>query len=138
MTATATKDPQRAIGRSPDRLSLDEHRALTGKYIALEIYTPEDLPLRRIEAIAIADFKPEMTFVLDLPAEQGLERADARASVETRFEQFDIGFHERLRQAFLDIARRAPDRCIVIDASQDEKAVARAIWAAVASRFGLS
>jgi hypothetical protein len=45
------KDPQRAIGRSPDRLSLDERRALTGKYIALEIYTPEDLPLRRIEAI---------------------------------------------------------------------------------------
>ena len=51
MTASATKDPQRAIGRSPDRLSLDERRALTGKYIALEIYTPEDLPLRRIEAI---------------------------------------------------------------------------------------
>ena len=51
MTTAATKDPQRAIGRSPDRLSLDEHRALTGKYIALEIYTPEDLPLRRIEAI---------------------------------------------------------------------------------------
>ena len=51
MTASAVKDPQRAIGRSPDRLSIQEHRALTGKYIALEIYTPEDLPLRRIEAI---------------------------------------------------------------------------------------
>lgn len=51
MTVTATKDPQRAIGRSPDRLSLEERLALTGKYIALEVYTPEDLPLRRIEAI---------------------------------------------------------------------------------------
>lgn len=51
MTASAVKDPQRAIGRSPDRLSLDERHALTGKYIALEIYTPDDLPLRRIEAI---------------------------------------------------------------------------------------
>ncbi len=51
MTASATKDPQRAIGRSPDRLDLGERHALTGKYIALEIYTPEDLPLRRIEAI---------------------------------------------------------------------------------------
>lgn len=51
MTASTVKDPQRAIGRSPDRLSLDERHALTGKYIALEIYTPEDLPLRRIEAI---------------------------------------------------------------------------------------
>jgi hypothetical protein len=51
VTVSAAKDPQRAIGRSPDRLSLDERRALVGKYIALEIYTPEDLPLRRIEAI---------------------------------------------------------------------------------------
>lgn len=51
MTVTAAKDPQRAIGRSPDRLNLDERHALTGKYIALEIYTPDELPLRRIEAI---------------------------------------------------------------------------------------
>jgi hypothetical protein len=51
VTASAVKDPQRAIGRSPDRLSLEERLALTGKYIALEIYRPEDLPLRRIEAI---------------------------------------------------------------------------------------
>lgn len=51
MTVSAAKDPQRAIGRSPDRLNLDERHALTGKYIALEVYTPEELPLRRIEAI---------------------------------------------------------------------------------------
>ena len=51
MTTSAAKDPQRAIGRSPERLSLEERHALTGKYIALEIYTPEDLPLRRIQAI---------------------------------------------------------------------------------------
>lgn len=57
MTASAAKDPKLAIGRSPDRLSLGERRALTGKYIALEIYTPEDLPLRRIEAIG--DSVPE-------------------------------------------------------------------------------
>jgi hypothetical protein len=51
MTGSAAKDPQRAIGRSPDRLSLGERHALTGKYIALEMYTPDTLPLRRIEAI---------------------------------------------------------------------------------------
>ena len=94
--------------------------------------------VRRIEAVAIGDFKPDCTFVLDLPAEEGLKRANARASTEMRFEQFDIGFHERLRQAFLDIARRAPDRCRVIDASADEDTVAQAIWKAVAARFALS
>ena len=51
MSVSAAKDPQRAIGRSPDRLDLDERHALAGKFIALEVYTPEDLPLRRIEAI---------------------------------------------------------------------------------------
>ena len=51
MTATSSRHAQRAIGRSPDRLTLDERNALIGKYIALEIYTPDTLPYRRIEAI---------------------------------------------------------------------------------------
>lgn len=48
MTAQASG---RALGRSPDELSLEERLQLTGKYIAMEIYTPEALPMRRIEAI---------------------------------------------------------------------------------------
>ena len=51
MTAKADRTAERAIGRSPDALSIEEHTELTGKYIALEIYTPAALPLRRIEAI---------------------------------------------------------------------------------------
>jgi hypothetical protein len=51
MAASKLKDPRRAIGRSPDALSLEERLAFAGKHIALEIYTPETLPLRRIEAI---------------------------------------------------------------------------------------
>ncbi len=44
-------DARRIIGRSPERLTLEERFALAGKYIALEIYTPQTIPLRRIEAI---------------------------------------------------------------------------------------
>jgi hypothetical protein len=51
MTANAAKDAGRAIGRNPDRLTLTERLALVGKYVALEIYSPETIPLRRIEAI---------------------------------------------------------------------------------------
>jgi hypothetical protein len=47
----ATRDAERAIGRAPEALSLEERLELAGKHIALEIYTPEALPLRRIEAI---------------------------------------------------------------------------------------
>ena len=51
MPVTAASDPKQAIGRAPERLTLEERLALTGKFIALEVYTPETLPLRRIEAI---------------------------------------------------------------------------------------
>jgi hypothetical protein len=50
MPATA-KDNGRALGRNPDRLTLAERLSLMGKYIALEIYSPDTTPLRRIEAI---------------------------------------------------------------------------------------
>jgi dTMP kinase len=87
--------------------------------------------------VVLDDFKPDFTLVLDIDVETGLGRAGARGNSESRFENFDRDFHERLRQAFVDIARRNPDRCALIDAAQDENAVAEAIWAAVARRFGL-
>lgn len=93
--------------------------------------------IRRIDAVVLDDFKPDFTLVLDLDVETGLKRAVGRGGAEQRFEQFDRDFHERLRQAFLDIARRNPDRCALIDASGSEDDVAAAIWAQVSRRFGL-
>lgn len=93
--------------------------------------------VRRIEAIAIGDFKPDATFILDLPVKDGLARAMARRGNETRFEEMDIAFHERMRKSFLDIARRAHDRCMVIDASKDVDEVAEAVFRAVKARFRL-
>ena len=46
------RKPEQLLGESPDRLTLSERRAYAGRWIALELYTPETLPLRRIEAIA--------------------------------------------------------------------------------------
>jgi hypothetical protein len=51
MTTSAAKDPKQAIGRPPERLTLEERLALSGKHIALQIYNTVALPLRRIEAI---------------------------------------------------------------------------------------
>ena len=53
MTVTSEK----AIGRAPEELTLEERHRLTGKYIALELYTPATAPFRRIEAIgdSVAD-----------------------------------------------------------------------------------
>ena len=93
--------------------------------------------VRRIETIAIDDFKPDLTFVLDLPPEIGLERAGKRGNYETRFEEFDAAFHSRMRKAFLDIARRAPNRCVVVDAGRDVEEVAEAVLGALKARFRL-
>ena len=93
--------------------------------------------IRRIDSAVLDDFSPDLTLVLDLDAPTGLARALARSGAETRFEKFGPDFHEKLRQAFLDIARRFPDRCRVIDASGREDQVAEAILAAVCRRFDL-
>ena len=93
--------------------------------------------IRRIDAVVLDDFKPDLTLMLDLDVETGLARAAGRGPKESRFEQFDRDFHERLRQAFLEIAKRNPDRCVLIDASGSEDDVAAAIWAQASQRLGL-
>jgi dTMP kinase len=93
--------------------------------------------IRRIDAAVLDDFKPDLTLVLDLPVEVGLARAGARGGTENRFESLDRDFHERMRKAFLDIARKQPERCRLIDAAGSEEAVAAAIWDAVKTRFDL-
>lgn len=92
--------------------------------------------LRRIESVVLGTFKPDLTLIFDLPVEEGLARANARPGNETRFENFDRGFHERLRKAFLDIAKRNADRCVVIDATGSQDAVADAVWSAVSRHCG--
>jgi len=93
--------------------------------------------IRRLDALVLHDFRPDLTLILDLPVEIGLARTMSRRQGATRFEKFDVDFHERLRQAFLSIARRNHDRCVVIDATQSANHVAEAIWNAVAKRFKL-
>jgi len=92
--------------------------------------------IRRMEALVLGDFRPDLTLILDIPVEQGLARTGGRTR-DMRFEAFDTDFHERMRQCYLTIARKDPMRCEVIDASQDEDAVAKAIWQAVAKRYKL-
>jgi len=51
MSGCATKDPKNALGRAPEHLNLNEKIALAGKTVALEVYSPSSLPLRKIEAV---------------------------------------------------------------------------------------
>ena len=92
-------------------------------------------PIDALYRLVVGDSGPDLTLILDLPVEQGLARIGDRDGDEHRYESMDRGFHERMRRGFLDIAARAPERCVVIDAGSGIEAVAGDIWQAVASRL---
>lgn len=93
-----------------------------------------------LEQAIVADFYPDLTLILDLDAAEGLRRAVKRdlGDDEQRFERKGLAFHEHLREAFHLIAQSAPERCVVIDASQPVDTVTKALWQAVTARFALS
>ncbi len=92
--------------------------------------------LTALEQVALAGLIPDLTLILDVPADVGLARVAARAGgVPDRFEGDPIAEHEARRRAFLALARTEPARCAVIDATVDADTVADAIWRAVRERL---
>ena len=85
--------------------------------------------------------KPDMTILFDLPAEIGLKRAwdridrDKGSGRQTRFEEEDIAFHERVRRGFLELSRGDPQRFRIVDASMDENSVRQAVAGVLSRRL---
>lgn len=84
-----------------------------------------------LHRLVVGDLRPDLTLVLDLPVEEGLARASARAGCEDRYERMDLGFHERVREGFLAIAGDDPERCVVVDARGSPESVAARLLAQV-------
>jgi dTMP kinase len=93
--------------------------------------------IARLHDLAVGDFRPDLTLVLDVPVEAGLARAAARRGAEGRYETFGPAFHQKVRDGFLAIAAAEPQRCLVIDATSGIDAVADAVRQAVSARFRL-
>ena len=93
--------------------------------------------IRTLEEITVGETRPDLTVMLDLPAEVGLARAGARRGegAVDRFEGENLAFHTGLRRAFLDIAAAEPERCVVVDAERAPQMIADDIWKIVAARF---
>ena len=88
--------------------------------------------------IVVGAFAPDLTIILDLAPELGLERSRGGQTGEDRYERMDEAFHRRLREGFLDIARREPERCAVIKADGAMEEVEAKILATVGERLGVS
>lgn len=87
--------------------------------------------LAKLYEVAVGDFEPDLTLILDMPVEEGLRRAKARGGAEDRYERMGQEFHERMRRGFLEIAQSNPQRCLIIPAEGSVGSVQRAILAAV-------
>jgi dTMP kinase len=114
-----------------DRFS-DSTRAYQGR---LGKVAPE--VLNAMERVTIGDLKPDMTIILDVPVEVGMQRAAKRrgTGAPDRFEAEDVRFHQELRDAYRQIAAAEPQRCVLIDANAEANTVAAKIWAALRDRF---
>lgn len=74
--------------------------------------------IAELESMVLGELRPDLTIILDLDPETGLARAKERGELD-RFENEKDEFFNKVRSAYLDIARSNPDRCFVIDASQN-------------------
>lgn len=80
-----------------------------------------------LKKLIIGDIEPTITFILDIDPEIGLKRTSNRGDKENRFENYDLDFHNKIRQAFLKIADSEKERCIIINAELSEKEISEII-----------
>jgi len=100
-----------------------------GRGLDLEVVT-------NINNAATQGLKPDLTVLLDMPAEAGLARKKARKP--DRFEQESISFHQRIRKGYLKLAADEPGRWLVIDAAQSRGKITQLIWQRVSQLLSSS
>jgi dTMP kinase len=98
-----------------------------GRALALE-------EVRRLSDWATGGLVPDLTVLLDLPPEEGLQRAAGRAAAD-RLEAESLEFHRRVRDTFRALAAAEPHRYLVLDAGRPAEEIAEAVRARVAARL---
>lgn len=100
----------------------------------------QDLPmLRTLTAIATGGLLPEVTLLLDLPVEAGLERKrhGGQHAEWNRLDARELAFHQRVRDGYHALVATEPQRWHMFDAAQPAATLAEQIWASVAPRLSL-
>lgn len=95
--------------------------------------------LQKVHQFACGGLMPDLTFLLDVPPELGLQRAFGRSGrslyTESRFEEKGIAFHRKVREGFLELAQRFSERFVVIDASGTPDETDKIVIEAVSARL---
>ncbi|HTB62714.1 MAG TPA: dTMP kinase [Opitutales bacterium] len=94
-------------------------------------------PVAVINRFAVGELLPQLTVVLDVPADLGLARARRRVSgLPDRLEQENIDFYQRVRDGYLLLARSLPERFLVVDGTQPSEKITDIIWNEFQRRHG--
>lgn len=93
--------------------------------------------IRALERVTVGDLRPDLTFIMDVPAEIGLARAHKRRgeAAPDRFEAESLASHQELREGYHRLAACEPARCLLIDATEPKPHVAERIWMEVSERL---
>jgi dTMP kinase len=130
-------EPALAAGKT---VLCDRYKDSTVAYQGHASGFPLDI-LAKVHALPGLARDPDLTLLLDLPVEIGLERARARKAATAdplgRFEDLDLPFHRKVRDGYLDLASSQPGRVVVIDAHGDEEEVFRRLRPVLSRRLGL-
>ena len=88
--------------------------------------------LKHANELATNEVVPDLTILLDIPPETGLNRRDAEdqsnGETQRRFEELPIRFHRNVRRGYRDLANREPSRWIELDAARNPNEVAKDVW----------
>jgi len=91
--------------------------------------------VERLNAFAVGDFVPDITFVLDVDAETARSRLKRTVRTPDRMEQESTEFYDRVRTGYRELAIRDPDRIILIDGTRPADEVENEIWEMISNRF---
>ncbi len=91
--------------------------------------------IERLNAFAVGDCTPDITFVLDVDAATAQSRMQRQPRKADRMEQQPEEFYERVRRGYRDLAAREPNRIMLIDGSRNADEIENDIWQILCSRF---
>ncbi len=89
-----------------------------------------------LNAFASAGLVPDLTFLLDIPPEEGLARVSSRGGTPDRLEEESLRFHRSVREGYLRLCARQPGRFARIDGRLSVQDIARGVRSAVSTHFG--
>ncbi len=92
--------------------------------------------IKNLNEIATEGILPDLTFLIDIPVEEGLKRIKRERKTD-RIEQEDLEFHKKLREGFLEIARKNPERIVVIDGTKNQDEIFQKILQILRERTSL-